>query len=137
MPTTQSDDPNEKVEHPRYYNQHASGIETIELIEHLSGNLHSATKYVWRHGLKNSETPLRDLRSARWYVLREEERWNLYDIDQEELPKTEVVWKALARKVISAEGAEGVLSEFLDALIRYDFSDMVAAIDAAIDDLDE
>ena len=71
MATTQSDDPNENVNHPRWYTAHPSGIECIEITEHLPFNLGNAVKYIWRCGLKTSSGPLRDLRSAEWYVRRE------------------------------------------------------------------
>lgn len=100
MTTTQSKDPNEKVNHPRHYNQHPSNIETIEIIEHLPGNLCNCVKYVWRYGLKQSENPLRDLKSAYWYAKKEVERIELYELYDEPKPKTEVVWRALAHKVV-------------------------------------
>jgi len=74
MATTQSKDPNEQVDHPRHYNQHPSGIECIEVIEHLPANLSHAFKYIWRCGLKTANDPLRELRSAEWYVRREIKR---------------------------------------------------------------
>ena len=132
MATTQSEDPNERVDHPRHYNAHASGIETIELIEHLPSNLANAVKYIWRCGLKQSETPLRDLKSARWYTERERERFRIFELDDEdELPsKTEVVWRALAYRVMEAD--EGTLSGYLSALLDGSFKNMLAELDAAI-----
>ena len=63
MTTTQSEDPNEQVDHPRWYNAHPSGVETIEIFEHLPANLATALKYVWRAGLKQSSGLRRDLES--------------------------------------------------------------------------
>lgn len=103
MATTQSEDPNEKVDHPRHYNQHPSGIECIELIEHLPANLANAVKYIWRCGLKQSETPLRDLKSALWYVRREQRRIAMYELNGEPGSKTDVVWRALAHQVVTSE----------------------------------
>jgi uncharacterized protein DUF3310 len=40
------------VAHPRHYNAHESGIECIEIAEHMSFNLGNAVKYLWRAGLK-------------------------------------------------------------------------------------
>ena len=136
MPTTQSEDPNERVHHPRHYNQHSSGVETIELIEHLPCNFSNAVKYIWRCGLKATETPLRDLQSARWYTEREERRDALYELENEPRPKTDVVWRALARQVIMADGAATPLADYLDALLRYNFQDMITAIDGAIAELE-
>jgi hypothetical protein len=61
------------VNHPAHYNAHPSGVECIEIVEHLSYNLGNAVKYVWRAGLK-SETPIDDLKKAAWHVQREIER---------------------------------------------------------------
>lgn len=135
MSTTQSEDPNERVDHPRWYNQHPSGIECIEIIEHLPGNLSAAVKYIWRCGLKQTETPLRDLQSARWYTERESERVDLFELDGEEPPKTDVVWRMLAHKVIRASEPHSVLADYLQELLDGHFSEMVAAIDYAIEQL--
>lgn len=44
------------VVHPRHYNAHPSGTECLRLVQHLSFHLGSAVKYLWRAGLKQSET---------------------------------------------------------------------------------
>jgi hypothetical protein len=134
MPVTTSEDPNEKVDHPRHYNSHASDIECIELIEHLPCNLANAVKYIWRCGLKQSETPVRDLQSARWYTERESERVDLYDLDEEPPRKTDVVWRALARKVMMAD-RDSALADYLDELLIGSFGGMLAAIEHAIEEL--
>lgn len=133
MATTQSEDPNERVEHPRHYNQHESGIECIELVENLPANLANAVKYLWRCGLKSTETPLRDLKSARWYTAREKDRIALYELfdDDEPPPKTEIVWRALAKRVIAKDGGTA-LSGYLYALLSYSFDRMIYSIDEAI-----
>lgn len=132
MPTTQSEDPNERVNHPRHYNAHASNIECVELIEHLTGNLHSAVKYVWRCGLKQTETPLRDLRAARWYTEREIRRIELFELDGEPKPRTDVVWRSLARQVIAAEPEDSTLSGYLEGLLAGRFEEMLEELDFAI-----
>src|SRR5262245_7841273 len=109
MATTQSEDPNERVDHPRHYNQHPSGIECIELIRHLPCNFSNAVKYLWRCGLKATETPLRDLRAARWYTLDERKRWDLFELYDEMGQKTDVVWRSLAHRVIASEGINTTL----------------------------
>lgn len=136
MSTTQSEDPTERVDHPRWYNQHASGIECIEIIEHSPGNLSAAVKYIWRCGLKQSETPLRDLQSARWYTERESQRVDLYELDDDPRLKTDVIWRALARKVIWAD-RDSTLADYLEELLNGSFTEMLAAIDHAISELDE
>lgn len=58
------------VNHPSHYNSHGSGIECIQITEHMNFNLGNAVKYIWRADLKGEE-PLTDLRKAAWYVQRE------------------------------------------------------------------
>jgi hypothetical protein len=60
------------VEHPKHYTQHPSGVECIEITEHMNFNLGNAIKYIWRAGLKNEN--IEDLRKARWYLDREIQR---------------------------------------------------------------
>jgi hypothetical protein len=61
----------EKVHHPKHYNSHPSGIEAIDIIEHMSFNTGTAMKYLWRAGLKPGEGTLEDLKKALWYINRE------------------------------------------------------------------
>ena len=61
------------VDHPQHYNRHPSGIECIDLIEWMPFNLGNAVKYLWRAGLKSEDT-ITDLRKAKWYAEREQER---------------------------------------------------------------
>lgn len=128
---TQSEDPNERVNHPRHYTQHPSGIECIDVIEHLPCNLANAVKYVWRCGLKASETSLRDLSSARWYVDREMRRIELYDVDEDAEQRTDVVWLALARRVIEKDGST-VLGVFLSSLLDGTYDDLFFILDKEI-----
>lgn len=131
MTTIQSEDPNESVNHPRHYNQHPSDVETIELIENLSCNFSNAVKYIWRCGLKTSVTPLRDLEAARWYTERESRRVDLYELYDGPIPKTDVIWRAMARLVIEKDG-DTVLGRYLTALLGGEFDEMLYVIDEAI-----
>jgi len=65
-PTVQAGDP---VNHPAHYNNHPSGVECIQVIEHMSFNVGNAVKYLWRADEKGA--PLQDLKKARWYIERE------------------------------------------------------------------
>lgn len=56
---------------PQHYRSHPSGVECIDVIEHLSFNTGTAIKYLWRAGLKPGEGALDDLKKALWYVNRE------------------------------------------------------------------
>jgi hypothetical protein len=61
------------VQRPKHYNDHPSGVECIEIIEHMTLNLGNAVKYLWRGGLKVSD-PTQDFEKALWYVRREAAR---------------------------------------------------------------
>ena len=60
------------VNNPRHYTGHPSGIECIDVTEHLNFCVGNAIKYLWRADLKNDA--IEDLRKARWYIDREIER---------------------------------------------------------------
>jgi hypothetical protein len=62
----------ETVNHPKHYNTNPSGIECIDVIEHLNFNIGSAIKYLWR--VDDKDDPIDDLRKAEWYIKREIER---------------------------------------------------------------
>ena len=62
------------VNHPPHYTTHPSGIECIQVTEHMNFCLGNAIKYLWRAGLKEGEDELKDLKKAVWYINREMER---------------------------------------------------------------
>jgi hypothetical protein len=62
----------DKVNHPSHYKSHPSGIECIQVTEHLNFCLGNAIKYIWR--ADDKENDIEDLRKAVWYVNREIER---------------------------------------------------------------
>jgi hypothetical protein len=64
--------PNDPVNHPNHYTSHASGIEVIEITEHLNFCLGNAVKYILRAELKGKQ--IEDLKKAAWYINREIER---------------------------------------------------------------
>ena len=66
--------PGDSVDHPAHYNKHPAGIETIEVIEHMTLNLGTAIKYLWRAGLKEIDATEEDLDKAIWYIQREKAR---------------------------------------------------------------
>lgn len=57
------------VDRPAHYNVHPSGIECIQVTEHMSFCLGNAVKYIWRVDAKGD--PIENLRKARWYIDRE------------------------------------------------------------------
>ncbi len=64
----------DRVNHPSHYTGHPSGIECIQVVEHMTFNVGNAVKYLWRAGVKSETTHLEDLRKAAWYINREIER---------------------------------------------------------------
>lgn len=59
----------DQVNHPKHYTEHPSGIECIQITEHMGFNLGNALKYIWRCDLKKDA--IEDLKKARWYIDRE------------------------------------------------------------------
>lgn len=57
------------VNHPPHYTAHPSGVECIDVVEHMGFNVGNAIKYLWRADHKGA--PLQDLRKAAWYIERE------------------------------------------------------------------
>lgn len=57
------------VNHPKHYTDHPSGIECIQITEHMGFNLGNAIKYIWRCDLK--KLAIEDLQKAIWYIQRE------------------------------------------------------------------
>ena len=57
---------------PAHYKAHPSGVECIQVTEHMNFCLGNAVKYIWRAGLKDDV--VQDLEKAKWYINREIER---------------------------------------------------------------
>lgn len=57
------------VNHPPHYTSHPSGVECIEITEHMSFTLGNALKYIWRADLKGKS--IQDLEKAIFYLNRE------------------------------------------------------------------
>ncbi len=57
------------VNHPPHYNRHPSGVECIQIVEHMGFCLGNAIKYIWRADLKGNA--IEDLEKARFYIDRE------------------------------------------------------------------
>lgn len=60
---------NDPVNHPAHYTSHPSGIECIEVTQHMGFNIGNAVKYLWRADLKNDA--IEDLKKAKWYIEQE------------------------------------------------------------------
>jgi hypothetical protein len=57
------------INQPKHYTEHPSGIECIQITEHMGFNLGNAIKYIWRCDLKKDA--IEDLKKAVWYIKRE------------------------------------------------------------------
>jgi hypothetical protein len=60
--------PHDPVNSPKHYTSHPSGVECIQITEHMSFNLGNVMKYIWRNEGKDG---LEDLKKAAWYLQRE------------------------------------------------------------------
>jgi len=60
------------VINPNHYKAHPSGVECIQITEHMNFNLGNAVKYIWRSGMKDAT--IQELEKAKWYIDREIQR---------------------------------------------------------------
>ncbi len=74
----------DEIKKPEHYNSHPSGVECIQVAEHMTFCIGNVIKYCWRAGLKVTgklknnkarlKARLKDLRKAHWYLNREIEQ---------------------------------------------------------------
>lgn len=69
LPSEVSANVNDPVNQPKHYTGHPSGVECIQITEHMGFNLGNAMKYIWRCDLKLDA--VEDLKKAAWYINRE------------------------------------------------------------------
>jgi hypothetical protein len=60
------------VNAPPHYRKHPSGVECIQITEHMNFCCGNAVKYIWRADLKNDD--IEDLEKAIYYLKREVSR---------------------------------------------------------------
>ena len=64
----------DKVNHPKHYTSHPSGIECIQITRYYDFDIGNAIKYLWRAGLKKEEgytdknKEIEDLKKALYYI---------------------------------------------------------------------
>lgn len=63
---------NDPINYPSHYTQHPSGVEQIEITEHMGFCLGNVVKYILRSDFKGDA--IEDLKKARWYLEREIKR---------------------------------------------------------------
>jgi hypothetical protein len=106
---------------PVHYNSHKSGIEAIEITEHLSFNLGNAVKYLWRASLKNGKE---DMRKAAWYIRREADLWTRrgnesiegFSADHDALNLLDIAFEDALFRVIEHEPPTSLLHRLLDLI---------------------
>jgi hypothetical protein len=128
----------DKVNSPSHYTSHSSGVECIELTEHLNFTRGNALKYVWRHSLKNASKE--DLQKAAWYIKREIEREEKLDPSQYAKPQSnfESAYDTLYEYYFSYAQCEFI--GFVDDIIFGHDSDLLDAlkyVNSLIEDLSE
>lgn len=69
-PATAAREVHDPVNYPKHYTSHPSGVECIQITEHMDFLLGNAVKYIWRNGLKDATPSVQDLEKARWYLDR-------------------------------------------------------------------
>ena len=96
----------DNVNHPPHYKNHPSGVECIQITEHMGFNLGNALKYIWRCDEKLDA--IEDLKKAKWYIDRELKKRDLKPVETPtEPPKAEEVYpfkmsaERLAREYMS------------------------------------
>lgn len=66
---------NDPVNNPNHYTSNPSGIECIDVVEHMDFLTGNIFKYLWRCDIKGNK--LQDMKKARWYLdraIRNEEK---------------------------------------------------------------
>ena len=60
------------VNHPPHYTENPTGVECIQVTEHMDFCLGNAMKYIWRvaFGNKEGNKHVQDLQKAIWYLKR-------------------------------------------------------------------
>lgn len=69
------------VNKPSHYTSSPSGVECLDVVEHLCFNLGNAVKYIWRCDLKGK--PIEDLKKAAFYINREIARREKAEYEQQ------------------------------------------------------
>ena len=59
----------DEINYPPHYRKHPSGVECIQITEHMNFCLGNAIKYIWRAESKGDE--IQDLKKAIFYIERE------------------------------------------------------------------
>jgi archaellin len=107
----QNDQKPDYVNHPPHYATHPSGVECVDIAEHLSFNLGNALKYLWRAKMKDDH--IENLEKCLWYLEREVRMLRL--TDQTGCSFDDVV-RLNAQKFLDKEGKTSAIGKFVDCL---------------------
>ena len=117
------------VNHPEHYLTHKSGVECIQITEHLNFCLGNALKYIWRADSKGDA--INDLSKAVWYLEREiTRRKALADIENARL--IGVIADCLDKDLVTKSDS----SPDADARRQYEMGNACAYGDGMPKDLD-
>lgn len=89
------------VNHPKHYTDHPTGVECIDIVEHMTFNRGAAIKYIWRAGKKHDA--IEDLKKAKWFVEREIKRLEAQSRSEEHVSARADAPGSV--EVVTAEGA--------------------------------
>lgn len=98
------------VNHPKHYNAHPSGVECIDIVEHLTFNLGNAVKYVFRSDHKGNR--LEDVKKAVWYLRRSMAHGAAFDA----MGVSHVL--PLIERVLAVEPAVSPLRTMLEGVVK-------------------
>ncbi len=87
----------DNINHPKHYTSHKSGIECIEICQHMSFTLGNAMKYIWRADLKNG---IEDLKKAIWYLEREIQKRGKASAKESEKKCVEKFWGDSSKSIV-------------------------------------
>ncbi len=97
---------------PSHYKSHPSGVEAIEVCQHLDFCLGNAVKYLWRAGKKGDF--VQDLEKSAWYFRRTIENRKVgHGSPIRSVPNT-----AALTQVIASESEGSVLRDVLDLVVQ-------------------
>ena len=104
------------VNNPKHYTQHKSGVECIEITEHLNFNRGNAIKYAWRANDKGCTRE--DFKKCEWYIIREIKRLNRVNDVSSYASELDVVYTRLYDYYYKDHEFDKRLFDFISNLIH-------------------
>lgn len=95
--------PHDSVNSPSHYTAHPTGIQAIDIIEHMPHNIACAVGYLWRLDLKSSEQPDQDIDKAIWHLQREKKRRETFGIGRKRDGALGVAIEKITKPITRAE----------------------------------